>query len=30
MAYEFGSMLYQNSREMHIAIAEEWLSAGAH
>jgi hypothetical protein len=26
--YEFGGMLYRNSRDMHIAIAEEWLSAG--
>jgi hypothetical protein len=28
MAYEFGSMLYRNSRDMHVAMAEEWLSAG--
>jgi hypothetical protein len=24
--YEFGGMLYRNNREMHIAIAESWLS----
>jgi hypothetical protein len=28
MSYKFGGMLYRNSREMHVAIAEEWLSAG--
>jgi hypothetical protein len=27
MSYEFGGMLYRNSREMHIAIAKTWLSA---
>jgi hypothetical protein len=28
MSYEFQSMLYRTEREMHIAIAESYLSAG--
>lgn len=26
--HQFAGMLYRNTREMHVAIAEEWLSAG--
>jgi hypothetical protein len=27
MAYAFGGMLYRNSKQMHVAIAENWLCA---